>query len=65
VDHWLDPTRTTPLFNALMAGEFLVVDGGDSYGVDQVCQWLADTGWHFESELPLDGPANVLVASAV
>jgi SAM-dependent methyltransferase len=65
VDHWLDPTRTSPLFNALMAGEFLVVDGGDSYSIDQARQWLADTGWQFESELGLEGPASVLVASAV
>jgi hypothetical protein len=65
VDFWLDATRTSPLFNAMMAGEFLVVEGGDSYSVDQAREWLAETGWRYESVLALEGPASALIASAV
>jgi hypothetical protein len=64
VDYWLDPTRTQPLFNALMAGEFLVVDGGDSYSVQQAQGWLAETGWRYESQLALEGPSSALLATA-
>jgi SAM-dependent methyltransferase len=64
VDFWLDATRTTPLFNALMAGEFLVVDGGDAYSVEQVRGWLAETGWRYDSQLDLGGPASVILATA-
>jgi SAM-dependent methyltransferase len=64
VDYWLDAKRTSPLFNALMAGEFLVVDGGDSHGVDQAERWLAETGWRYESQISLEGPASALLAVA-
>jgi hypothetical protein len=64
VDYWLDPTRTQPLFNALMAGEFLVVDGGDSYSVQRAQGWLAETGWHYEEQLTLEGAASALLATA-
>jgi SAM-dependent methyltransferase len=64
VDYWLDPTRTRPLFNALMAGEFLVVDGGDSYSVEQAQGWLAETGWRYESQLLLEGHSSALLAVA-
>lgn len=64
LDFWLDATRTAPLFNALMAGEFLVVDGGDAYSVDQVREWLAATGWRFDEHRTIEGPQSLIVATA-
>jgi len=64
-DFWTDPTHTEPLHAALMAGEFAVhVHDGDVYSVDEVSAWLAETGWHFESHLPLAGPQSLIVATA-
>jgi len=63
VDFWTDNERTEPTFAALMAGEFLLVTGeGDVYSVDQVTQWLQDTGWHLLRHQPLAMPASLIIA---
>ena len=63
VDFWMDPTHTSPVFGALMSGEFLVRTGeGQSYSVEEGRSWLAETGWSFVDHLALDGPTSVLVA---
>lgn len=65
LDFFTDASRTQPPFAALMAGEFLVVEGGDSYGVDEVGTWLRETGWRVESSRPAEGAATLIVAEAV
>ncbi|MCI4349940.1 MAG: acetylserotonin O-methyltransferase [Thermoplasmata archaeon] len=66
VDFWLDPDRTSPLFGALMSGEFLVLTGeGESYSAQEARDWLAATGWKALEQSPLAGPASLLVAEAV
>jgi hypothetical protein len=63
VDFWMDPTHTSPVFGALMSGEFLVRTGeGQSYSVDEGRRWLADTGWRYVDHVALDGPTSLLVA---
>jgi hypothetical protein len=63
VDFWTNATHTEPLAAALMAGEFAVhLRNGDVYSVDEVCGWLADTGWRFIEHSPLVGPQSVVVA---
>ena len=48
-----------------MAGEFAVhVRDGDVYSVEEVRAWLAETGWRFESHVPLTGPQSLIVATA-
>ena len=64
LDYWTDATRTSPPFAALMAGEFLVVEGGDSYGVDEVREWLEQTGWRFDEHRPVDGASSLILAEA-
>jgi SAM-dependent methyltransferase len=44
------------------AGEFLMVSGGDLYQVDEVAQWLAETGWRFAGRQELPPPSSVIVA---
>jgi hypothetical protein len=66
VDLWTDPTRTTPLAAALLAGEFLVMCGeGDVYSERELRGWLYTCGWHPLRSSPLSGPWSVLVAEAV
>jgi predicted protein tyrosine phosphatase len=63
VDFWTNPDHTEPAFAALMAGEFLqVTNEGDVYSVQEVQQWLEQTGWRLASHVPLGGPASLLVA---
>ena len=63
VDFWTDSTRTEPTFAALMAGEFLLVTGeGDVYSVEQVAQWLTDTGWRLSTHEPLTTPTSLIIA---
>jgi SAM-dependent methyltransferase len=64
LDFWLDESRSQPLFNALMAGEFLVVDGGDSYPRSAAEAWLAQSGWSFEGTVSLPGPASLILGRA-
>ena len=64
VDFWTDPTHTQPLFATLMAGEFLIVAGGDVYSAAEVQGWLAEAGWSIVGQQPLAGPAALIVAEA-
>ena len=64
-DFWTNATHTEPLMAALMAGEFAAhVKEGDVYSVDEVRQWLPETGWRFKEHRPLAGPVSVVVAEA-
>jgi SAM-dependent methyltransferase len=63
-DFWTDPTHTRPTHAALMAGEFAVhLENGDVYSVDEVRDWLRDTGWRFVAHRELTGPQSVVVAA--
>jgi SAM-dependent methyltransferase len=63
VDFWTDPTHTQPVEAALMAGNFAVnMNDGDVYSVEEVTDWLAQSGWHFDDHRPLHGPQSVIVA---
>lgn len=64
VDTWTGEDRSTPLQAALTAGEYLLVNGGDVYGVADVRAWLDDTGWAFVEHRPLIGPGSLIVAEA-
>ena len=62
-DFWTDATHTEPVHAALMAGEFAVhMRDGDVYSVDEVREWLTDTGWRFVAHTPLAGPQSLIVA---
>ena len=63
VDLLTDATHTQPVFAALAAGEFLVMAGeGDVYSVEEVREWLQETGWEPLEHLPLTGPTSLLIA---
>jgi SAM-dependent methyltransferase len=47
------------------AGEFLMISGGDLYQVDEVAQWLGETGWRFVGLQALPPPSGVIVAEPV
>ena len=65
-DFWTDPTHTSPVMAALMAGEFAVhLRHGDVYSLDEARTWLEATGWRFVRQAPLAGPMSVIVAEAV
>jgi SAM-dependent methyltransferase len=65
VDFWMDRTKTQPLFGALIAGEFLVnTADGDVYSLEEMREWLGETGWRFLEHKPLSGPASLVVAEA-
>ncbi|MEP6651856.1 MAG: methyltransferase [Myxococcales bacterium] len=65
VDFWTDPTHSEPVFAALMAGEFAVLQPeGDVYSVDEGRAWLAAAGFRAVEHLPLTGPLSCLVAEA-
>lgn len=64
-DFWTNATHTEPLAAALMAGEFAVhVRNGDVYSVDEIREWLQETGWRFVEHAPLSGPVSLVVAEA-
>lgn len=63
VDFWTNPDHTQPVFAALMAGEFLLHMGeGDVYSFEEVKTWLKATGWTYVKDVPLAGPAGLIVA---
>jgi SAM-dependent methyltransferase len=65
VDFWTNTTHTEPLAAALMAGEFAVqLRNGDVYSVEEVRDWLAETGWRFVEHSVLAGPQSLVVAEA-
>lgn len=64
-DFWTNATHTEPLHAALMAGEFAAyLRDGDVYSVDEVRNWLPETGWRFVKHTPLAGPQSLIVAEA-
>ncbi len=64
-DFWTNATHTEPLHAALMAGEFAAyLRDGDVYSVDEVRDWLGQTGWRFVEHVPLAGPQSLIVAEA-
>ena len=64
-DFWTDPTHTRPVHAALMAGEFAVhLQNGDVYSVNEVRDWLSDTGWLFVRHQALAGPQSLIIAAA-
>ncbi len=64
-DFWTNATHTEPLYAALMAGEFAAhIRHGDVYSVDEIRDWLAQTGWRFVEHVSLAGPQSVIVAEA-
>lgn len=63
-DFWTDPTHTSPVPAALMAGEFAsYVPDGDVYSVDEISNWLDQTGWRFDAHRPLAGAQSVVIAT--
>ena len=65
VDFWTNPSRTEPVFAALMAGEFVVFAGeGDVYSRQEVEEWLTNTGWQAIDFQSLTDTTSVIVAEA-
>lgn len=65
-DFWTDPSHTSPLAAALMAGEFAIhVNDGDVYSVAEGASWLAATGWRTTGHMPLAGPISLVIAEAM
>jgi SAM-dependent methyltransferase len=66
VDFWTDPTHAEPMFAALMAGEFAVLQPeGDVYSADEGRAWLTETGFRPIDHVALTGPLSCLIAEAV
>jgi O-methyltransferase involved in polyketide biosynthesis len=64
-DFWTDSTHTSPAHAALLAGEFAVhLENGDVYSVDEVRDWLGETGWRFAEHRHLAGLQSLVVATA-
>jgi len=64
VDFFTDPTRTKPLFAAMMAGSFLTGYGeGDVYSEDEVTHWIEGAGWRKAAFHELSGAARLIVAA--
>ncbi len=51
-----------PVIGALMAAEFLIHSGGDTYSEEDGIAWLNETGWRKVAFQPLAGPVSLLVA---
>jgi phospholipid N-methyltransferase len=49
VDLWTNSLGTEPLMGALMAAEFLVHSGGDTYREKDCVEWLSETSWRLLS----------------
>lgn len=63
VDWWFDSTAPHP--NTIFgASEFLMISGGDTYRLDEVAEWLSQTGWQPVEHRPLVAPMSLLVAEA-
>ncbi|MCI0689258.1 MAG: hypothetical protein L0Y54_18800, partial [Sporichthyaceae bacterium] len=67
VDFFLggDPDSAKRPLDALMAGEYLVVDGTAVYPEAEVRAWVEATGWRWRETRPLPGGPKVLLAEAV
>jgi hypothetical protein len=64
VDFVLEPEGERGL-DALLAGEYLVIDGTVVYPQDEVIAWLEATGWRLRESRLLPGSPRVLIADAV
>jgi hypothetical protein len=65
IDFWTDPSHTQPIFAALMAAKFHIFSGeGNVYSVEELSQWLSDTGWQMVEHRPLYGDTSLIVAEA-
>lgn len=64
VDFWTDAEHTEPAPAALLAGEFYRLSGGQAYSVEEVREWLAQTGWDYVGHQPLAGPESLVEAEA-
>ena len=65
-DFWTNSTHTEPVIAALLAGEFAVgLRNGDVYSVEEVRDWLDQTGWRFVHHTRLAGPQSLIVAEAI
>ncbi|GLZ41362.1 methyltransferase dimerization domain-containing protein [Actinokineospora sp. NBRC 105648] len=51
--------------DAVLAGEYLVIDGTVVYPEDEVKGWLEATGWRWVETRPLPGSPRVIIAEAV
>ena len=64
-DLWTNSIYTEPVIGALMAAEFLIHSGGDTYSEEDGVAWLNETGWRKVAFQPLAGPVSLLVAEPV
>ncbi len=64
VDFTLEPDGGRGL-DALLAGEYLVIDGTVVYPQEEVVAWLEETGWRLVDVRLLPGSPRVLIAEAV
>jgi SAM-dependent methyltransferase len=65
LDFYLTDGAPDRPLDALMAGEYLVIDGTVVYPESEVRAWLDETGWHWIETRPLPGSPRVLIAEAV
>lgn len=65
VGQWTDATGTRPRYVALLSGTFLLGTSGEAYRVDEIREWLADTGWRVVGQEALTGESTLLVAEVV
>lgn len=64
VDFFLDDGEPVRPLDALLAGEYLVIDGTVVYPEADARSWVADTGWRWIETRPLPGGPRVLIADA-
>jgi SAM-dependent methyltransferase len=63
VGQWTDSTGSRPRFVALMSGTFLLgTSEGEAYSVDEIRDWLTETGWRVVEQAALTGESTLLVA---
>lgn len=65
VDFYLDDDERQRGIDALHAGEYFVIDGTVVWPIETAKAWLEQTGWRFDTLVPLPGSPRVLVATAV
>ena len=65
LDFYLTDGAPDRSLDALMAGEYLVIDGTVVYPESEVRAWLDETGWRWIETRPLPGSPRVLIAEAV
>lgn len=65
LDFYLDEGEPARPLDALLAGEYLVVDGTVVYPEAEVRGWAEDTGWRVLETRTLPGSPRVMIAEAV